>query len=286
MSTKGFFDFHLHTSASDGSLSPNQLLTLLRSSGVTLAAITDHDTLDGLRLALQSAKSEGIELVSGIEVTINWGTLTVHVLGYGFSIPPQDDAFLQDLRRRRWERVEKIVGLFRRTGFDLDLEDLPSTSAPARIHVAEALARRGYCSCPQAAMRCWLRKGRRYYVRPYGVSLEVAVAWIRDQGGLCVLAHPLSTFPSAEAARDFLRDHRALFDGVELDGLDPPPGSGPPAGAETYPPLGLGLTAGSDFHAPGRGRLPGRTRHGLELRRELLSGIFLRTPSELVMEHA
>lgn len=268
------FDLHLHTTASDGSLSPVALVELLVEVGVGRAAITDHDTLDGFRAATPEAARRGLDLVPALEISARWDRWDVHLLAYGIGHPERDDAFLAELRQRRWERIERVVALFRKTGFELTLEDLPPTSAPGRWHVAQALARTGASPSPAAALRRWLARGRRYDVRLRSVRLERAVDWIRGRGGVAVLAHPNQTFPTPERLEDALCRLGRPFEGLEL--------FHPALSLRELPDWlslarrwDLGVTGGSDFHRPGTGRLPGRGLNGEPLRSENLTGIFI-----------
>lgn len=279
MSTNEYFDFHLHSSASDGELSPRSLVELLRLSDVKHAALTDHDTLDGFEEAAKKAFEAGIRLDAGIEITVLHGGKELHLLGLGILYTPGTDTFLADARARRESRIEKTLALFRKTGFPVFREDLPPTSAPGRVHLAQALLRLGFVSSFAGAFRKWLGKDRRYYLKPEGATLEEAIRWVVGRGGKAVLAHPHLMTPSAEKAEPLVMEAAALG----LSGLEIAHATFPMAKSAAWRRLadkyGLGVTGGSDFHTPRSLAKPGRGIGGKCLEMKNLSGFFLQNSS-------
>jgi 3',5'-nucleoside bisphosphate phosphatase len=238
-------DFHSHTTASDGSLSPDQLAQAMRARGVSVFSVTDHDTLAAYATL---AALRAPRVVSGIEINTTYRASEVHVLGYGMRL---DDAPLGTMiernRHARAERVAKIVAQLNRVGFDISLDDVRAQAAPGatlgRPHVAKALLRNAYVSSIDAAFRGLLSRERPGYVPSIHVTPQTAIATIAAAGGIPVLAHP-----------GRLRDYD-LIDELADEGL---------VGLEVFYPshspgqiqhfrdrarsLGLVTTAGSDFH--------------------------------------
>lgn len=278
MSTKDLFDFHLHTTASDGSLSPEKLLRHLSENGVVRASITDHDTIDGYLEAqdLNWDPTWGLRpvLTSGIEISTRWEVKDLHVLAYNFRISSDRDPFLEELSRRRLERIHKILFLFRKTGFELTETDLPGTSAPGRWHIAQALVRKGYAKSTASAFRKWLQRGRRYDVRLQAVPLEEALRWIQNRGGLAVLAHPHLYFSHPTQLEKLLRTAGGVFSGLELFHS-----AFPEHQLNKWLDLArrwnLAISGGSDFHHPHHGRFVGKGVGGRPLFSENLNGLFL-----------
>jgi len=279
VSTKGFFDFHLHTHASDGCLSPNELVQHLVSYQVKIAAITDHDTIDGVRALLSHPHEQGLEMVPGIEVSTLWQQKEVHVLIYQFDLPPINDTFLADLSRRREERMQKMLYLFQKTGFNIAQTDLPPSSAPGRWHLATALTKLGYVRSPTVALRRWLQKGRRYYIKLNPVSIHQATTWAKKVRGLCVLAHPHLYFATAQQFDSAMSQETIPFDGLELLHTTFPP-QDYLSWVKIAEKWNLSITGGSDFHRFKHHSRVGRGLGGRTLFADDLYGIFLKNPSK------
>ncbi len=278
MSTKGLFDFHLHTSYSDGSLSPEKLLRYLCQCGVVEAAITDHDTLDGFwaaeALAWCSDWGPRPRLRIGMEISTRWGGKEIHVLAYDFQAPTSLDPFLQVLHQHRRDRIQRALALFHRTGFDLSLDDLPPTSAPGRWHLAQALAAKGYAKSPESAFRKWLQRGRRYYTKLQTAPVEEVAEWVTEHQGLMVLAHPHVYFAHPDHLERQLRSAGNYFAGLELYHSTFPESS-LLEWVDLARRWDLKITGGSDFHHVQQGRFPGKGLGRRPLFTENLNGIFL-----------
>lgn len=237
-------DFHCHTRASDGVLSPEQLAALMRGRGVRIFSITDHDTLrayDGL--AIDFAR-----LVPGIEINTTWRGDDVHVLGYGF---PLGDTPLRSMleanRTHRLRRVERMLAGLAAAGYPLPFADVEAQSkggdALGRPHVAKALIAAGYARDVDAAFRDLLGAGKPGYQPSHHVTPIEAVEAILASGGIPVLAHP-----------GRLKDESILDALVEagLRGLEVFYGTHSRAQVAHFRAraahFGLVMTAGSDFH--------------------------------------
>ncbi|MDR0433819.1 MAG: PHP domain-containing protein [Gracilibacteraceae bacterium] len=187
-------DLHTHTTASDGELTPAELTRRAAGRGVRVLAVTDHDTLSGLPAAAAAAAAAGIEFWPGVEINTSWRGREIHVLGY---LPELFDPLLEkrlaDTRAKRFERLGKIVAKLNSLGINIRLEDVRQEvtgATPGRPHVARALCRGGHAADIDDAFRRWLNRDAPAFVPRYPLTPEEAVAWIREAGGLPVIAHP------------------------------------------------------------------------------------------------
>lgn len=213
-------DLHTHTTASDGELSPKELLERASLAGVRLLAITDHDTIDGL-LAAQSASPQAAEavdgqprLISGVELSSRWGRSTVHVLGLNFD--PHCLVMAEFLRRQaelRAERNERILSRLERLGFEFIRPAMHDTgrslSELGRPQIARALVDHGAVASVDKAFKSLLAAGKPAAVAVAWPSLIDAVDVIRTAGGLAVLAHPLKYKLTGTRLRGLIQDFKA-----------------------------------------------------------------------------
>jgi predicted metal-dependent phosphoesterase TrpH len=249
-------DLHTHTLRSDGLLTPSQLLEAAAAAGVKLLAITDHDTLAGVRELRRGPLPAGLELLPGIEINTVAETRgdvmegEVHVLGLG--VDPDDDALEAALalqRDARRLRFEKMVQKLRDQDVPIDgaLESLPATTdedALGRPRLARALIKCGYATSVEDAFRQHLSKGRPAYVPRQGLGPADAIRAIRAAGGMASLAH------YAEAP-DHLDWVRSLID-MGLNGLEVYYRAYDQATVSMLSTiaaeLGLVMTGGTDYH--------------------------------------
>ena len=186
---------HNHSTRSDGLLSPTQLIELASRNGVDAIALTDHDTTDGLDEAAGAAREHGVALVAGVEISVDWGGTTLHVVGLG--IDPRAAALdegLREIRRGRWQRAERIAAALAKLGHEGTLEKAlalaQNKDLVSRTHFARHLAETGAVKNIQQAFDRYLAKGKPAYVPHRWATLEQAVTWIRTSGGIAVMAHP------------------------------------------------------------------------------------------------
>jgi predicted metal-dependent phosphoesterase TrpH len=243
-------DLHLHTTASDGRLSPAQLVARVAAAGITTMSVTDHDTVAGLAEVEVAASARGIRLVPGIEVTSVADFRDVHMLGYLFD--PTDRqllSFLEGQRALRVSRVREIGSRLARLGMPIDVEALVTTAASrpgtsvGRPQIARAMVAAGHVSSVQEAFERWLATGLPGFVPRTGPSPAAVVDVIHAAGGVASMAHPAITrrddliAPLAEHGLDAIEvyhsDHQPE-DVQEYRGL--------------VQRLGLLATGGSDFH--------------------------------------
>jgi len=190
----GRIDLHLHTTFSDGSLSPTDVVTLGHTAGLRALAITDHDTVDGLPEALAVGISLGIEVIPGIEISSRFEEREAHILGY--FIDRHDVLFLERLKQQRASRHHRnplVVEKLNQLGLDLTYADVIATAGSesvGRPHIAQALVKKGHVRSVQEAFDRYLKDGGSAYVpRVLPDAFEV-IRWIREARGVPVLAHP------------------------------------------------------------------------------------------------
>jgi predicted metal-dependent phosphoesterase TrpH len=260
------FDLHNHSTASDGLLTPSQLMELGARLGVDALALTDHDTIEGLEEAAVAAKSLGVGFVTGVEISVTWGESTLHVVGLG--IDPDSLALrqgLQSVRDGRFGRAQLMAGKLAAMGIpgtlEAALEMAGSESRLSRTHFARHLAERGAVRDTQAAFDKYLAKGKNAYVAHQWASLEDAVGWIRAAGGIAVLAHP-GRYGLKPLARATLLESFKSLGGEAIEVVT---GSHRPEEYATWRRVaeeyGFMASRGADYHGPGEspvepGRLP------------------------------
>lgn len=195
MNTQPIYDLHSHTTASDGELTPQELVQQARSTSISALAITDHDTLDGIPNAVQAAQKLGeITVIPGIEISSLWGTQDIHILG--LNIDPLESilkVLVRQQKQCRAERAMKIGEKLAKLGhlnFYKKASELAQSEAPGRPHFAKVLLREGICKSTQKAFTTYLGQGKKAYVKTEWVSMQNAIAAIESAGGIATLAHP------------------------------------------------------------------------------------------------
>jgi len=249
-------DLHSHTTASDGQHSPEELLSLAASAGVTVLAVTDHDTVAGLAAAKEAARARGLELVPGIELSAFVLGREAHILGH-FLNPEDPDVsrFADRLRTEREQRMVHMVEKMRQLGFPVRMEDVYAIADKAHLgrpHLARVLVEKGWCVDTKEAFDRFLGDGRPAWVDRYRLEGADAIRLIRDAGGTATLAHPGTSKMNRMEVLTLAREGLA---GLEVNHSDHNPSV-----REKYLALArefeLIPTAGSDFHgekvAPGR----------------------------------
>ena len=189
------YDLHCHSTASDGVLSPTELVQRAHQHGVTSLALTDHDTTAGLIEAQACALATGIKLIAGIELSASWQDKCFHIVGLG--IDPTYTPLAQatyNLQNIRLERAEKIADKLEKRRITGALEAVKKAAGEGmitRTHFADFLLSQNHVSSQQEAFDRYLAKGKPAYVSTVWAELELAVNWITESGGVAVLAHPL-----------------------------------------------------------------------------------------------
>ena len=242
-------DFHLHTTASDGKLSPSELVSVAVRNGLQIIAITDHDSTEGLAEAIAAAAPLGLHLIPGIEMSSDLGPNEVHVLGLFIDYQdPELQRTLTEMRMDRENRGYRIVQNLALMGYPLDWERvlaIAAGGAVGRPHIAEAMLERGYVISVQDAFDRFLANdGPAYADRPKLLTTD-AIAFIHRFGGLAIVAHPFDGPVDLGGLLNELKQ-------VGLDGLESYYGTYTPEQVEslvaTAGRFGLIPTGGSDFH--------------------------------------
>ncbi|MDE0145986.1 MAG: PHP domain-containing protein [Nitrospira sp.] len=190
-------DLHLHTRYSDGSLTPAEVVALAHHAGVTAMAITDHDIVDGVPHAMEAATPLGIEVIPGVELSSRLNEQELHVLGYFFDW--QDSTFRDHLAQQRLSRnvrIPQIIERLNTLGLELSEEEVKvkaGSDSIGRPHVAQVLVDKGYVQDTREAFERYLKEGAPAYVSRMLSDTRDVIAWIRNAGGVPVLAHPTWT---------------------------------------------------------------------------------------------
>lgn len=191
----GFVDLHVHSSVSDGTLSPAEVTRLALKQGLDAYALTDHDTADGIDEALSAARGTSLEVVPGTELSCIYNGKEIHILGlYINHRSPSLSAALTQLRKDRDRRNEEMIARFREDGFLITKEDLNGGDDGAvitRAHFARALMQAGYVSTMEQAFRRYLEHGKKYCPQKQTIAPPDAVKLILEAGGFPALAHPV-----------------------------------------------------------------------------------------------
>lgn len=258
-------DLHTHSTASDGTCSPAEVVRLAAAAGLSALALTDHDTVEGLHEAATEAGRTGVRLVPGCEISC--GTAgrvpgTMHLLVYFLdgggdgadtrSIGSRPlPARFTELQRARSTRNERIVATLRDHGIDISLDEVRAEAGEGSVgrpHIASVLMRSGVVGSVQEAFDAWLAKGRPAYLERERLGIEESLELARASGAVTSLAHP----DSVGLAGDDLDAFVAELAGAGLDALEAVYGRYSPAERERFAALaarhGLAVTGGSDFH--------------------------------------
>ncbi|HEY3280850.1 MAG TPA: PHP domain-containing protein [Armatimonadota bacterium] len=267
-------DLHAHTTASDGSLSPTELVRHAVGVGLGGLAVTDHDTTDGLAEAAGAAEELGLRFLSGVELSMVYSG-HFHLLGYGIQVGRGSLCErLAELRRQRASRNEVMVGKLNDLGVHVTLREVEAEAGGkvvGRPHMALALLRKGYVSSTQDAFNRFLAKGALAYVPKAQLEPEEGFALIRDGGGLPVLAHPMTLKLGEAELEGRLREWKAQG----LGGIECYYQRHTEDQTEMYlrlaDRLGLVPTGGSDFHGEAKPKVAlGDVRGGQALPMEVM----------------
>lgn len=252
-------DLHSHSVFSDGTLPPADVAALAASHGVDLWSLTDHDDLDSQPHALRAAHEHGMDYLSGVEVSVTYEGITVHIVGLGFDVSNVSlIRGLQETRAGRQERARQIGEQFARLGiagaYEGALQLAEHPEAIARPHFARFLVEQGVCRNVQQAFTTYLADGKPCDVPNQWATLADAVRWITDAGGMAIIAHPARYRFSESRETAFFEAFHALGGrGVEVIA-----GGHSAREARRYASMarrfGLAASRGSDFHNPGEGR--------------------------------
>lgn len=191
-----FADLHLHTLFSDGTSTPKEIILEAQNKDLSAIAIVDHDTVDGLPLAMEISGSSSVEVLSGIELTAEYDGLEIHILGYLIDYENKTlRTELEVLKRNRVERAYKIVERLKNMGITLEAQDVFNLAKPGtvgRLHIARALVKVGLAGSTWEAFQKYIGDKSPAYIAGFRLGPKEAINLIKSSGGIPVLAHPYS----------------------------------------------------------------------------------------------
>ena len=248
-------DLHCHSTTSDGTLTPEQLAARAAANGVDLWALTDHDEVGGQQQALEAARAQGMKYLTGVEISVTFADVTVHIVGLGFDhTDPRMAEGLADTRDGRGPRARAMAEQLAQVGihgaYEGALKYVGNPRLISRTHFARFLVDSGVCRDTSEVFRKFLTEGKPGYVPHRWAKLGDAVKWITQSGGVAVIAHPARyKFTPNEEYALFSEFKQHGGQGVEVV-----TGSHTAAEAVRYADMarefGLAASRGSDFHSP------------------------------------
>ena len=252
-------DLHTHSNISDGTLSPEQLVHAAVEKGIHTLALTDHDSMDGLKLAENIAQDLPLNIISGVEISSQWSrpatkkNYAVHVVALNMQNPEPLLALLEQQKQIRAIRAKQICDLLvPLIGEDIYAEVIAKVEGVAdritRTHIAKTLVEKGYVSRPQQAFDKYIKEGKKAYVKFDGLGLEETIQVIHESQGFAVLAHPTKYDLSATNIRYLIE----IFSKFGGDAVELPPAIEPASTRQMVDRMieqfGLKVSVGSDFH--------------------------------------
>ena len=246
----GSVDLHSHTTASDGTLSPRELVHEAARRGLRVLAITDHDSTEGLAEAMDEAeRHRPLQIVPGIEINCDVEGAEIHILGYCVDyLAPWFQTFCREQREERRQRVHRMAQRLGELGMPIDPDEvlaLVQEGSAGRPHVAQVMVRRGYVRSTREAFDRYLGAGKPAHVQRKRVRPGDAVRLVRQAGGVPVFAHP------GLAAKDELIPALVLAGMMGIECYYTEHSAAQTAGyVQMCRDLDLVATGGSDFHGP------------------------------------
>lgn len=208
-------DLHCHSSASDGTLPADEVARRAAGNGVGMLALTDHDDLGGLEAARAVAGETGMRFINGVEISIEWGGIQVHIVGLNFDAGnPELNAGLASIRSGRVGRAQRMAEALEKAGipgcFEGAMRYATNPNLISRSHFARYLVECGVCKDVRSVFESWIVPGRPGYVDHRWATLADSVAWIHGAGGIAAVAHPGRYKISRPQLRQLFSDFKAL----------------------------------------------------------------------------
>ncbi len=272
-----FIDLHTHSTCSDGTFSPEEVVAEAAKAGLSAIALTDHDTLKGLPKAIEAGKKYGVEVITGIEFSVAADT-EMHLLGLNFNLDcPAITEILDEMIIQRNSRNYKVIDLLKKCGFHITIEDILSEATSpvtGRSQIAKAMLKKGYVSSIREAFDKYLSFGKPAFVERSTLTPEDAIKLIHKSGGKTFLAHLNQTHKSDEELYALLKHLKECgLDGIEgyyteyTDDMNT-------RYRKMAKELDLLLSGGSDFHGANKdGYKIGKGKGNLRIPYELLQHI-------------
>ncbi len=264
-------DLHTHTTASDGSLTPSQLVRYARQKGLTAIAVTDHDTIDGNVEAVAEGEREAIAVVPGVEISVDYAPGSMHMLGFFIDIASSGlSDKLRVLQDSRADRNPRIIQKLNDLGINITYQEVVDVSGGGQVgrpHIARVLLHKGYTRSIQQAFDRYLGKGAPAYLDKFRLEPADAIGMIIGAGGVPVLAHP---FTLNCARTDELERLVKQLVALGLAGIEVYYSEHSPQQVAAYESLArryhLLVTGGSDFHGANVSGIDlGKGRGGLNI---------------------
>jgi predicted metal-dependent phosphoesterase TrpH len=248
-------DLHCHSVVSDGTLPPEQLAQRAKTNGVELWALTDHDEIGGQHRAMAAASALGLPYLTGVEVSVTFASVTVHIVGLGFD--PDHPALVLGLaqtrggrNQRAQEMADQLAAVGIKGAYDGALKYVGNPELISRTHFARFLVETGVCQDTNEVFRRFLTENKPGFVPHRWAKLGDAVRWIREAGGMAIIAHP-ARYDHSPTAEYALFTEFIAHGG---QGVEVVTGSHSAAEAIQYADMalefGLAASRGSDFHSP------------------------------------
>ncbi|AKD39403.1 TPA: PHP domain-containing protein [Pasteurella multocida] len=247
------YDLHCHSTASDGVLSPTEVVARAVEKGVNVLALTDHDTTAGLAEARLAAQQADLTLISGVEISTTWENRAIHIVGLGFDeTSAKMTALLRQQAALRYQRALEISDKLAKVGIADAFEQakMLATGEVTRAHYARLLVQMGKVSNEGQAFKKYLSQGKSCYVKAQWCDIPTAIEVIHQAGGLAVLAHPLRYTLTNKWVKKLIADFAQWGgDAIEVAGC----GQAPEQRlllAQWATEFDLLSSVGSDFHFP------------------------------------
>lgn len=245
-----FCDLHVHSTYSDGTAAPAELIREAEKLGLGAVALCDHNTVDGLPEFLEAARDSSVRAVPGIEFSTDWQEGELHILA--LFVGPEHYAAVtekvQEMMRRKEQSNIDLVAALKNAGIELDYAAIKALTPNGQVNravIAADMVRKGYCGSVKEAFKCWLSPKHGYFVPPKRLDALETIRFIRSIGAVSVLAHPFLNL-SEEGLRQFLRE------APELDAMETEYSTFSPEqralARQIAGEFGLLLSGGSDFH--------------------------------------
>jgi predicted metal-dependent phosphoesterase TrpH len=250
-------DLHTHSTYSDGTDKPSELINKALAAGITIIGLTDHDSISGWQEATKALRS-GISLVPGAEISCQTTDgISVHILGLLFDANNTELMnTLEKTRENRHGRMEKIIARINEAGIDITmndvLEQLSDGATLGRPHLADALVKKGVVTSRDEAFTQMLHNNSKYYVSHYSPTPEAAIALIKAAGGVSVIAHPMASHRGRTISLEtFGSLIDSGLDGIEVDHRDHSPDEKKQL-ISLASESNLVMTGASDYHGNGK----------------------------------
>ena len=272
-------DLHTHSTCSDGTLTPTELVKLALEKNLAAVALTDHNTVAGLPEFLEAARGTELEAVPGIEFSVDYGDTELHILG--LFVKPEHYGLItervEDMLRRKEQSNIDLVKNLEQAGIFLSYEDIKAATTTGQVNralIAAEMLRKGYVSSIQEAFSKYLKQSHGYYNPPKRPDAFETIRFIRSLGAVAVWAHPFLNLKTEEAVREFLPEAcKAGLQGMEVfyPKFDENQTS---LALQLAKEFGLQPSGGSDFHGENKPDIQlGSGKGSLHLPIALLEGL-------------